>query len=215
MRRVTRRRLAWRRVDAREIVQGLYRWTARHPAAVPDAEPGSVNDWPADVGSVAYLAADALLVIDPLLPEDERGFWAWLDELADQRERMSVVTTIQFHRRSRDRVAERYGASTSRARDKLPDGVEPLPIRGAGETMFWLAEPGALVPGDRLLNYGEAGLRVCPDSWMRYLPTRPSEAELRRRLRFLLELPVRSILVSHGEPVVRDARPALARALRA
>jgi hypothetical protein len=154
-------------------------------------------------------------VIDPLLPEDERGFWAWLDELADQRERVSVVTTIQFHRRSRDPVAERCGASTSRAKDKLPDGVEPLPIRGAGETMFWLAEPGALVPGDRLLNYGEAGLRVCPDSWMRYLPTRPSEAELRRRLRFLLELPVRSILVSHGEPVVRDARPALARALRA
>jgi hypothetical protein len=202
-------------MDAREIAPGLYRWTARHPAAVPDAEPGSVNDWPPDVGSVAYLAPDGLLVIDPLVPADERGFWNWLDGLASERERVSVVTTIQFHRRSRDRVAERYGASTSRAKDKVPEGVEPLPIMRAGETMFWIAEHGALVPGDRLLNYGEDGLHVSPESWMRYLPTRLSEAELRRRLRFLLELPVRSILVSHGEPVLRDARQALARALRA
>jgi hypothetical protein len=200
-------------VDAREIAPGLYRWTARHPAAVPDAEPGSVNDWPPEVGSVAYLASDALLVVDPLLPDDETAFWEWLDGLASQRERVSVVTTIQFHRRSRDRVAKRYGASTSRAKDKLPEGVDPLPIKGAGETMFWVAEHGALVPGDRLLNLGGEGLRVCPESWMRYLPTRPSEAELRLRLRFLLELPVRSILVSHGEPMLDDAQAELARAL--
>jgi hypothetical protein len=215
MSRATGRRLAWRPVEVSEIAPGLVRWTARHPAVVANAEPGSVNDWPPEVGSVAYVAPDALLVIDPLLPDDERAFWDWLDGLAAQRERMSVVTTIQFHRRSRDRVAERYGASTSRAKDKLPEGVEPLPIQGAGETMFWIAEHCALVPGDRLLNFGDEGLRVCPASWMRYLPTPPSEAELRRRLRFLLELPLRSILVSHGEPVLRDARQALARALRA
>jgi hypothetical protein len=202
-------------VDVSAIASGLYRWTARHPAAVPNAEPGSVNDWPAEVGSIAYLAPDVLLVIDPLLPDDERAFWNWLDGLASEREGVSVVTTIRFHRRSRDRVAERYGASTSRAKDKLAAGVEPLPIRGAGETMFWIAEHGALVPGDRLLNYGEEGLHVCPASWMRYLPTPLSEAELRQRLRFLLELPVRSVLVSHGEPVLDEAPAALARALGA
>ena len=202
-------------MDASEIAPGLYRWTARHPAAVPDAEPGSVNDWPPEVGSVAYLASDALLVIDPLVPDGEQAFWDWLDGLAAQRERVSVVTTIRFHRRSRDRVVERYGASTSRAKGRLPAGVEPLPIKGAGETMFWIAEHGALVPGDRLLNYGEGGLRVCPESWMRYLPGRLGEAELRRRLRFLLELPVQSVLVSHGKPVLRDARRALACALDA
>jgi hypothetical protein len=202
-------------VDAREIETGLYRWTARHPAAVPDAKPGSVDDWPPDVGSVAYLAPDALLVIDPLVPADETGFWSWLDQLAAQRERACVVTTLRFHRRSRERLVERYGASTSRAKGKLPHGVEPLPIRGTGETMFWIAEHGALVPGDRLLNYGDAGLRVCPDSWMRYLPTPLTARDLRERMRFLLELPVQSILVSHGEPVLSGAHKALARAIGA
>jgi hypothetical protein len=201
-------------VEVAEIAPGLYRWTARHPAAVPDAEPGSVNDWPVEVGSVAYLAADALVVIDPLAPEDETPFWDWLDELASWRDRVAVVTTIQFHRRSRESVVERYGASTSRAKDKLPAGVRPLPIRGAGETMFWIAEHGALVPGDRLLNYG-SGLRPCPASWMRYLPTPLDERELRERLRFLLDLPIEAILVSHGEPVRDDAHAALTRALHA
>jgi hypothetical protein len=202
-------------VDATEIAPGLHRWTARHPAAVPDAEPGSVDDWPPDVGSVAYLAPDALLVIDPLVPAGETNFWGWLDGLAARRDRVSVVTTVRFHRRSRDRVAERYGASTSRARGKLPAGVEALPIRGAGETMFWISEHSALVAGDRLLNYGEGGLRVCPASWMQYLPTPLAERDLRARLRFLLELPIGLILVSHGEPVFDGAHAALARALAA
>jgi hypothetical protein len=203
------------RVNVSELAPGLYRWTARHPAAVPDAEPGSVDDWPPDVGCVAYLAQDALVVVDPMIPRDEPPFWEWLDALASRRDRVAVVTTIQFHRRSRDRLVDRYSASTSRAKDRLPSGVEPLPIKGAGETMLWITEHRALVAGDRLLNYGDAGLRVCPASWMRYLPAPLSEAELRKRLRFLLELPVSSILVSHGEPVLHDARRALARALAA
>jgi hypothetical protein len=213
IRRLTRRRLACDRVDATEIAPGLYRWTARHPAAVPDAEPGSPGDWPPDVGSVAYLADDALLVVDPLVPDDEAEFWTWLDDLASRRDWVAVVTTLQFHGRSQGQVARRYGASTSRAQDKLPVAVEPLPIRGAGETMFWIAEHGALVPGDRLLGDGDSGLRVCPGSWMQYLATPLSESELRHRLQFLLDLPIESILVSHGEPVLDDARPALARAL--
>jgi hypothetical protein len=202
-------------VAVSELAPGLYRWTARHPAAVSGAEPGSVNDWPPEVGCVAYLAADALLLIDPLVPEDEASLWGWLDELASRRDRVAVVTTIQFHRRSRDRLVDRYGASTSRAKDKLPSGVEPLPIKGAGETMFWIPPHGALVPGDRLVNYGDHGLRVCAASWMRYLPAPLSEAELRQRLRFLLDLPISSILVSHGEPVLDRAHTALARALDA
>jgi glyoxylase-like metal-dependent hydrolase (beta-lactamase superfamily II) len=153
-----------------------------------------------------------LLVIDPLVPDDEPRFWDWLDGLASRRDRVSVVTTIQFHRRSRESVVKRYGASTSRAKDELPAGVLPLPIRGAGETMFWIAEHGALVAGDRLLNYG-GGLRPCPASWMRYLPTPLDERELCARLRFLLDLPIEAILVSHGEPVLADAHRALARAL--
>ena len=41
-------------------------------------------------------------------------------------------------------------------------GVEPVPIAGAGETMVWLPEPRALIPGDRLIGDGRGGLRMSP-----------------------------------------------------
>jgi hypothetical protein len=53
-----------------EVGRGLYRWTVRHPEADPDPEPGSPADWGPDVGSVAYAASDALLLVDPLVPAD-------------------------------------------------------------------------------------------------------------------------------------------------
>jgi hypothetical protein len=79
--------------------------------------------------------------------------------------------------------------------------------------MIWIAEHGALVPGDRLLGTARGGLRVCPDSWLGYLAGRTTPSRLRSELRKLLELPLRMVLVSHGEPVVRDAKRKLARAL--
>ncbi|HEU5310717.1 MAG TPA: hypothetical protein VFV24_04615, partial [Candidatus Eisenbacteria bacterium] len=62
-----------------------------------------------------------------------------------------VLTTIGFHRRSRDEVVRRFSATTSRAKASLPEGVETFTIRRAGETMVWLPALRALVPGDRLL----------------------------------------------------------------
>jgi hypothetical protein len=199
-----------------QIAPGLHRWIARHPEWRPGAKPGSPGDWPPDVGSVSYLAADALVVIDPLVPSDREAFWSWLDGLAAERDRrVAALTTIKWHRRDRDRLVERYGASTSRAKGSLPEGVEAIPIRGAGETMFWIQEHGALVPGDRLLGDGRGGLRVCPQSWMRYLPTPISVAEHKARLRPLLERPIERVLVSHGEPVLEHGHLALQRALEA
>ena len=96
----------------------------------------------------------------------------------------------------------------------MPDGVEPFEVPRAGETMFWLPEHRALVPGDRILGDGAGGLRVCPDSWLRYLGNGLTGAELRESLRPLLDLPVESVLVSHGEPVLSRGREALERALR-
>ena len=193
-----------------ELAPGLWRWTARHPEAVEDPQPGSAADWPPEVGSVAYAADDALVLIDPLVPEE---VWPELDELAGDR-RVTVLTTVGWHRRSRDAVVERYRASTSRARKNLPSGVVPIPLRGAGETMVWLPDVGTLVPGDRLLGDGEGGLRVCPDSWLRYLQGALDGGQLRVLLRPLLDLPIERVLVSHGDPVLEDAHAALAAALR-
>jgi hypothetical protein len=192
-----------------EIRPGLHRWTAPHPAYEPDPEPDSPADWPELVGCVAYEASEALVLIDPLVPED---LWPALDRMAEGRQ-VAVLTTIGFHRRSRDAVAERYGASTSRAKKMLPQGVETIPIPRAGETMIWIPEQATLVPGDRLLGGRDGALRVCPDSWLRYLSSGITGAELRAALRPLLELPIELVLVSHGEPVLADGRDALARAI--
>jgi len=124
-----------------------------------------------------------------------------------------VITTLQFHRRSRDAVVERYGASTSRAKEALPSGVQTIRIEGAGETMVWLPVPRALVPGDRVLGDDAGGLRLCPESWLRYLPRGMTRARLREELRPLLDLPVELVLVSHGTPVLDRGREALARAI--
>jgi hypothetical protein len=192
-----------------ELAPDLWRWTAIHPGAEDDPTPGSPADWPAEVGSVAYAADDTLVLIDPLVPNE---LWPQLDELARGRKAI-VLTTLGFHRRSRDEVAKRYDASTSRARRNLPSNVIPIPLRGAGETMFWLPDVRTLVPGDRLLGDEDGGVRVCPDSWLRYLESGLTGAHLRVILQPLLDLPIERVLTSHGEPVLAGGREALARAL--
>ncbi len=200
----------------RELRPGLHRWTAPHPDADPDAVPGSAADWGPDVGCVAYQARDALVLVDPLVPPERGDLQEALDALVRRHgRRVAILTTLQFHRRSRPELAERYGASTSRARKTLPEGVETVPIRGAGETMIWLPDHRALIPGDRLLGDDAGGLRLCPDSWLRYLPSGMRHTELREALRPLLGLPVELVLASHGEPVLADGREAVALALEA
>jgi hypothetical protein len=198
-----------------ELRPGLWRWTARHPDAVDDPKPGSPADWAPDVGCVACAAPGALVVVDPLVPGDaDEEFLARMDELvARHGPRVVVLTTIGFHRRSRAVLVERYGASTSRAKTTLPAGVRAVPIRRAGETMVWLEEHRALVPGDRLLGDDAGGLRLPPPSWLRYLPSGMTIDELRAALAPLRELPVEMVLVSHGAPVLRDGARAIERAL--
>ena len=96
-----------------ELDAGLWRWTAIHPDAEDDPAPGSPADWPAEVGSVAYATGDTLVLIDPLVPDE---LWPKLDGLANER-RVVTVTTLGFHRRSRDEV----GSATA-LRRRAPDG---------------------------------------------------------------------------------------------
>jgi hypothetical protein len=190
----------------REVAPGLYRWTARHPAWKEGAEPDSPGDWPPEVGCVADVTDARVVLVDPLVAE-----WEELDALVEGRP-VFVVTTMRFHGRSRNEVAERYGAALVSAEQPHPSGVERVPIEGADETMVWLARHGALVPGDRLIGDGRGGIRMCPGSWVEYLPGYGVE-ELRAALSPLLELPVERVLISHGEPVLRDGQAAIRAAL--
>jgi hypothetical protein len=188
-----------------ELLPGLWRWTARHPAWNPGGEPGGVDDWPEEVGCVAYRAPRALVLIDPLVPTEDH-----LDDLVERHDELpvSILQTVRFHTRSREQLERRYA---DRLAPEPGPGVDPVPIAGAGETMVWLSDLRALVPGDRLLGDGDGGLRMSPDSWMRYLDL--DQAGLAESLRPLLALPVEHVIVSHGEPVLGDGRAVIARAI--
>ena len=123
-----------------------------------------------------------------------------------------MLTTMRFHGRSRDAVAERYGAALVSHRDEPPAGVTWIPIEHGDESMVWLKASRALVPGDRLMGDGRGGLRMCPASWLAYLSDTGID-DLRVGLQALLDLPVKLVLVSHGEPVLRNGHAAVAAAL--
>ncbi len=193
-----------------EIAPGLVRWTAPHPDWNPHAAPGSSGDWDQAVGSVLYETPDAVALIDPLLPSRDRaGFLDWLDARIAGRP-VSILTTIRWHRRDREELAERYRSTSGRAWNAVPSGIEQRPLRGAGETMFWLPRVAALVPGDRLIG-AHGRLQVCPESWLDHV--RVNRRGLAELLRPLVELPIERVLVSHGEPVLHDGRAALVHAI--
>jgi glyoxylase-like metal-dependent hydrolase (beta-lactamase superfamily II) len=121
-----------------------------------------------------------------------------------------VLETIGFHRRSRDEFVDRFSAATT---PPPPVIAHPLPV--AEETVYWLPEHRALVPGDTLVSTPDGELSLCPPSWLDYLAGRPELGAVRDALRPLLELDVELVLTSHGEPVRAGGHAALARALDA
>jgi hypothetical protein len=194
-----------------QIRPGLWRWSAPHPAWRPGAEPGTPDDWPRDVGAVLYQTRSRAVFFDPLAPAADPAFWGWADQRCDGRE-VSVLETIPYHRRDRDQFIAHYGAGAG-----VPDVVvaHRLPA-GFEETLYWIPEHRALIPGDALLGAGGGELRLCPDSWLAEQPAKPTAGELREALGVLVGgLDVELVLVSHGEPALHDGAAALARALRA
>ena len=199
-------------IEIEQLATGLWRWVAPHPGWSPASE------WPRDVASVYVEAADAVCLIDPLVPAgEEERLWAFLDrELERAAKPLATLLTLPWHRRSADVVAARYGSEREgwelslRSREP-PSGLEPIEIAHADERMFWIPGHRALVAGDVLLGTEGGEVAVCPVSWVTRAATYPDEfvASLRR----LLELPVEMILVSHGEAVRTAGRAALERAV--
>jgi glyoxylase-like metal-dependent hydrolase (beta-lactamase superfamily II) len=207
-------------VDVLEIAPGLWRWTGYH------------EEWRQDVGCVYLETPDSVVLVDPLVPpEDTAKFWKTLDrDVKRAGTPVHVLVTVFWHTRSADAMVERYGArvwAASGARaaiarragvvtdpfqpgDELPGGVEAWRTAKSSEVVFWIPEHSALVSGDTLLGDGKRGVKLCPESWLRGEKT---HRDLAASLRPLLDLPVRRVLVSHGDPVLTGGGRALARAL--
>jgi glyoxylase-like metal-dependent hydrolase (beta-lactamase superfamily II) len=211
-------------MEVREVAQGLWLWTAYYTA------------WNETVGSVFCETDDGVALIDPLVPADDADaerFWRALDrDVARAGGAVHVLLTVFWHVRSTVEVAGRYRARTwvpatarapvtrrgvtvtdpFRPGDELPGGIEALATARSNEVVFWIPHHRALVPGDVLLGGDGGGVRMCPRSW---LPESTSLVDLADSLRPLLELPIQRVLVSHGEPVMRGGKRALAAALDA
>jgi hypothetical protein len=185
------------RVD--EVAAGLWCWTGEHPDWTPE------SDWPQEVGCVYFEAPDAVLLLDPLIPPEDRvRFLEALDRDVERAAKpVAVLLTTESHTRSRDELVERYGAETGTS----PEGVERRDTTWYGEVLYWLAEPRAIVTGDAVLGGGEAGVRLA-DEWLG-----EDRERVRGALLPLLELPVERVLVTHGEPVLEGGHDALVRAL--
>jgi glyoxylase-like metal-dependent hydrolase (beta-lactamase superfamily II) len=192
----------------REIAPGLRRWTALH------------EEWEEQVASLALDTADGLVLIDPIDPP--RGL----------RKPEHVLLTVFWHGRSagglRAKHVWAWSRSVRRLRnrgvevtdpfepgDELPGGVRAFETARDGEVVFWLPAQRAVAVGDVVLGAGakpratSEPLRLCPERWL----GGASHDDLRTSLRPLLDLPVQRVLVSHGEPVVRAGKRALAAVL--
>jgi glyoxylase-like metal-dependent hydrolase (beta-lactamase superfamily II) len=188
-------------VHVQEIATGLWRWTGLHPAWTP-ADSGP-EGWEQEVSSYSYEGPDAIVLVDPLVPAEDRDrFFEALDrDVARAGLPVRVLITYDGHRRSADELVERYGATD----DEQAGGVE-IAAESLGERVFWIPAHGAIVVGDTFL--GRDGGLWLPRPW---LGDRYDEAV--RELRPLLDLPVERVLTTHGEPVLEHGREALAAAL--
>ncbi|MGE5690796.1 MAG: hypothetical protein ACM33B_09610 [Pseudomonadota bacterium] len=215
-------------MEVTRLAEGLWRWTARHPAWTPDQ--GGPDGWEPEVSSLYLEAPDAVVLVDPLVPDDEEErFFAALDRDVERAGRpVAVVVTLDDHERDAGRLVDRYGAELwapaadavrmrlpvtrpFAPRERLPGAMEGWDTGRRGEVALWIPAHGALFTGDAILG-GAKGLRRCPDSW---LPAGLTPEAFTRRLARLLRLPVRLVVPAHGDPVTRDAAEALRAAVEA
>jgi glyoxylase-like metal-dependent hydrolase (beta-lactamase superfamily II) len=161
-----------------------------------------------EVGCVYYEADDATVLIDPLVPAGEEDeFLRHLDADVERRGRPVVVLlTAEWHRRSADELAARYDA---RIGGGLPAGVEEVAIEGADERQvaYFIRPRAALVVAEIFAVDIHGELRVCES------PALARPDALQASLDRIMELPIERLLVSHGEPVLDDAKARMREAL--
>ena len=195
---------------------GLWHWTLRHP----DWHPRS--DFGAQVGCYAVHQGGGTVLIDPLL---EPAIAAELDDVIVGD--VVIAITLPYHVRDAATAVKRWGGTVIGHPDvarRLPEGTpfsdEPrLGLRlhavpRTKERPLELPDARALAFGDRIVG-ADGGLRF----WMQREVTDERRAWYRRvavpLLEPFLDIDAERVLVTHGPPVLRDGRRALADALAA
>jgi hypothetical protein len=183
-----------------------------------------------------------VVLIDPIEPpagtaEADR-FWTALErDLERARRPVVILLGNVYHRRHAPEFRERIAARHACSIRAHPDGLGRLGIAGLegfgapasqgsveacpmealdlDETAFFIRPHRTLVFADAVLGAAGGRLAVAPESWA----AKGEAAVTRYRERFradlkrLLELDPRTVLPSHGEPVLSGGRETLAAAI--
>ena len=191
-------------MELTEVAPGLRRWTAWH------------DEWEEDVGCLAVDTEDGLVQIDPLDPPSELPPPEHVLLTIHWHARSAEAPHVWAHKRTARLLANRGVELTDPVGSRsLPGTIEAIETARPGEVVYWLPQQRAVAVGDVLLGAGakprDTGepLRLCPERWL----GKATHGDLRESLAPLLEYPVESVLVSHGEPVLSGGAAALAAAL--
>jgi hypothetical protein len=218
-----------------KLTDGLWRWTARHP----EWHPGEFGAEVASFAARANGGGDTLLLIDPLLPEDEAEAASVLEVLDSQLgDRVAILVSIPYHVRSSEELWRRYrndaettihghAAAAKRLKDAsafnemepgtpLPGGVTPHSIGKPKryEMPLHLPSHDALVFGDAVAEH-DGALRVWAADKVDAKVERFYRDRFNPTLEPLLELGAENVLVTHGQPVLGGGTAALRKALKA
>ncbi len=219
-----------------EIAPGIHTWTAPHPEYRPRAE---------EVVSYALRGADALALVDPLLPADarrRREVLEALDALAEGARRVELLVTIPYHTRSAEELLLRHAASRparlwghANVRRRLADPglLTEVPWAAPGEAVavagglalaYTIGRPRRsehpyLFPALRAVVFGDAvvGVRGGVRFWNQSAGTGAAwyRDVFAPTLAPLAAQDVERVLVTHGPPVLDDGRRALEACLAA
>jgi glyoxylase-like metal-dependent hydrolase (beta-lactamase superfamily II) len=213
---------------AKPLAKDLWRWTARHPEWHP-------GEFGAEVASFAARAGEDALLIDPLLPAEPEPVLRLIEEILGAR--LVILITIPYHVRSSEELRRRFGRDAqvtihahpaAAKRLESTAGFEPIdpgsPLP-AGVSAYPIGKPRRfetplLVPSQRALVFGDAvaetggRLRVWATDRVDDKVARFYRERFNPTLRPLLDLDFERVLVTHGEPIMKEGKRALASALR-
>jgi hypothetical protein len=211
-----------------KLADGLWRWTARHPEWHP-------GEFGREVASFALETSDDAILIDPLLPPDAEPALDLVEGILGNR--LSILITVPYHVRSSEEIRRRFKSKaettiwghpacakrlddTSGFKELAPETDLP-----AGVTAHHIGKPRRHemplhLPSHKAIAFGDAVAEV--DGRLEVWATAKVDKKVERfhRERFnptlepLLELGFDRVLVTHGQPVMKDGRKELASALR-
>jgi hypothetical protein len=193
----------------REIVSGIFHWTAFHEGIGMDV-------------STYYVEGSGTL-IDPMLPAEGIG---WFEE---RRAPERIVLTIRHHYRQSEAFVKEFGIDVwchedglhefeggpdvkgFTAGDELAPGIEALDFVGLSpdDTALLIeAGGGAVAFGDALVHFGDGNIGFVPDDLIGDDPE-AIKRDLRAGLERLLDHDFEHLLFAHGVPLTGSGRRSL------